>query len=291
MEIDASSNHDPGWFGPYLGLPVPIVNPGSPVFYVERDWASTKGMVVVTHQTTFTRYELATCDKTGERRFRGAAKVYGLGPLPGEIWFRAEKDKDVVHSFDGATRPASELVPPATGLGDPTYLSRIRDTQSRFESPSGRFFVRGDEAKELTVVERPGKVAARVRFDTDVEPGRWTEDEAHLLVQHYDSPRSRWWSVGLTNGTAVEIPREAMTSSPRFVEIGDTLFYVDGPAETPHLAAVNLSTGQRWAVTQPLQRISILIAEPRARKLILTVGSAHVLTYDMAKATLTLCKP
>jgi len=292
MEMDAHSSRDPGWFGPSLGLPVPIVNPGSPVFYVERVWGSTKGMVDVTHRTTFTRFDLATCHKTGVKKFSGSAKAYGWGPLPGEIWFRAENDKDMVHSFEGATRPASELVPPPPGFGDPTYLSRIRDAEgSRFVSPSGRFLVRtDDEPNGLSVVERSGKEAVRVRFDTDVKPSRWSEDEAHLFVQHYDSPRSRWWSVGLTSRTAVEIPPEAMSSSPRFVEIGDTLFYVDGPAETPHLAAVNLSTGQRWAVTQPLRNIDILIAEPQARKLILSVGGTEVLTYDLAKATLTLCK-
>jgi hypothetical protein len=290
MEFEGYSNRDPGWFGPYWGWPVPIVNPGSPVFYVERAWASTKGMVVVTHRTVFTRYDLATCRQTGERKFRGSVKVYGWGALPGEVWLRAESDKDLVHGFDGATRPASELAPPPIGLGDPTYLSRIRDAQRGPVSPSGRFSIRTDEPNELTVVERSGRVAARQRFDLDVNPGRWSEDEAHLFVQHYDSPGSRWWSMGVATGQVVEIPPEALSSSPRFVEIGDILFYVDGPPEAPHLAAVNLSTGQRWAVTQPLQRIDTLIAEPQAKKLILTVGSAHVLTYDLAKATLTLCK-
>ena len=295
MEADDSLSRVPVWTDAYWGTSVPRVHPGSPVFYVERSWGAMKGMVYVARQTVFTRYDLATCHKTGEKTFSGSAEVAGWGALPGQIWIRAESDRDRAQSFDGATRAASELDPPRAAPMD-NWLDQIvaRDDAQSVRSPSRRLAAYAEGAacgREVTVVDVPsGKVVVKRTFDTCVQPTRWTDDEMHLLVFHYEPPNHRSWSLAVPDGGVVELPAEAERSTPRAVEIGDTLFYADGPSEAPHLGAVNLATGQRWDVTKPLRRIDILVAEPQARKLILTVDTSVVLTYDLAKATLTQCK-
>ena len=140
------------------------------------------------------------------------------------------------------------------------------------------------------VLDMSGKVVARPTFDTCVQPTRWSNDEMHLIVFHYAPPNNRSWSVSVADGKVVDLPAEVERSTPRAVEIAETLFYADGPSEAPHLAAVNLSTGQRWDVTKPLGHLDILAAEPQARKLIFTVNTNVVVVYDLAKATLTQCK-
>jgi hypothetical protein len=145
-------------------------------------------------------------------------------------------------------------------------------------------------AHTIRVVDVTGAIERDKTFAVCVQPARWTQDEGHVVVEHYQAPTPTWWSLEVASGNAVEIPNAVNASTPRSVEIGGTAFYVDGPENRGFLMAVGLSTGRVWKVTEALGHIGILAADPVARKLYVSTDMENLSVYDLATQRLVLCK-
>jgi hypothetical protein len=139
----------------------------------------------------------------------------------------------------------------------------------------------------LRVVDVTGTLLRERTFDACVRSAAWTKDEARLLVASNRDPR--WWSLDLRSGNAVAIPGAVNASTPRAVEIGETIFYVTGAEHLRYLMAVSLTSGRTWQVTQPLGEIGLLVADDVARKLYVGTDREFMSVYDLRSHKLSLC--
>ena len=145
-------------------------------------------------------------------------------------------------------------------------------------------------ASELRVVDPAGRLVATKNFATCVRPNSWVADESYLLVHHYDDNAPRWWAFDPTNGQIVEIPEAAVPATPRPVQIGAVLYYVDGPVGNRRLASVSLATGKIETLTGNLGDVGILAADPIGRKLYLSRDRSRLSVYDVGAAALKDCR-
>ena len=145
-------------------------------------------------------------------------------------------------------------------------------------------------ASELRVVDPSGKIVAKTKFDTCVRPDSWVADESYLLVHHYDEKAPRLWAFDPTNGQLVELPEAVMHSTPRPVQIGAALYYVDGQVGNRRLVSVGLATGKIETLTGNLGDVGILAADPIGRKLFLSRDRSRLSVYDVGAAALKDCR-
>jgi len=231
-----------------------------------------------------------TMRTTGRIEIEGRASDVRLLDAGGRIAVRAQV---------GAAEVVSTFALPGGKHLSTFNLPSVPGSPPTLWSPSGRWFAEAANddhrpfmscAHTIRVVDITGATVRDKTFAACVQPARWTQDEGHVVVEHYQAPAPTWWSLEVASGNAVEIPNAVNASTPRSVQIGGTAFYVEGPENRAFLMAVGLSTGRVWQVTEALGHIGILAADPVARKLYVSTDMENLSVYDLVTQRLARCK-